>query len=418
MDFFYLLIMLFFIIPMAYKINKIYGNFCILYLLYTFFSIYGYINYGSEINRMAYNQYYGVNKSFYIYYFYILGFIVVLTLLLKYLNKIKCFNFRIKVGNKNKKIESVYFIINILFIMILSIFLISNYNRASYFDQRILKSNKLWFFAFNFSIYLIVINFYLGRDKGRKKIFYYILGTIIAIFFLLTALKFGQRIQILNLTFGVITVLLLNIKKSLYKIILKKEIILISLSFISLSQYIRGNRGGIKDLKFEFSMDLITSVFGKTMVFQDYLIPSYTLLTSIEKKIFLPVDVIKSNILNTLIIFNYPTLGSLISRIIEPKASKGYGYFILSEGYNLCGGLGILVLIIYIAFIFKFYFEVLTNTLDKKFNILMSSVISMYLLNIVRSQSLFFLKGILMFYLPAIFMYICATGKKIRLVKK
>lgn len=408
---FYILL-IFIIIYYSYKYDVVYGNFVSIYFLYTFFSIFGYLIYKERVNVMVYNQYYGVGESFYKYYFYICFFILVLTIVLNLSRKIKIFRVQLRVFTSKSKISYyLSFGLNILILLILTKNIMQNYNQASYYSQQILKTNKLWFFLFNFSIYLITINLIAFKELKQKKLI--ILNLFYIIIFLITAIKFGQRIQILNLIIGLITIIISN-RRNIYTIIFNKIFICLVLLFVFLSQFIRGTRGKASNIEFSFNTDLFTSLFSEKLVFQDYLIPSFSLLTSIEKKIWMPLDVLKSNFINLSIVFDYPSLGSIMSRIIDPEGVKGYGYFILTEAYNFGYGYGIVLYILYIALLFKFYIEVLLNFSDNHLNILMRAVVSMYMLNIIRSQSLFFLKGIIMFYIPSVIIFNMLTQRRVK----
>jgi hypothetical protein len=139
-------------------------------------------------------------------------------------------------------------------------------------------------------------------------------------------------------------------------------------------------------------------------------------MTSMYYKLIFPLEIIKSNILNSLIIFDYPTAGEVISRLLDPNGWGGVGYYYFTEGYNLLGFGGFIYSALVIVLNYYIYENLFTKTNDEIYNLLISGVISYYMINIVRGGTLFMIKGILFYIIPFTILYCIAANKKLVLV--
>lgn len=243
--------------------------------------------------------------------------------------------------------------------------------------------------------------------------------------FLVTSIRSGQRIEFALFIIEYVTFLwYYKFHKSYKKHKVKYlcSIFIIIFLFIMFSQGIRMSRGHNETPAAFFNIitkkDTYISLFHpKHIIFQDYVVPSLTLVTSINYNIIIPEVVLKSNITCLVPFIKHYTLGHVLSRIIDPYGWAGYGYYILTEGYNIAGLIGF----IYIAFIFVVGFRFLesffANTNDKMFNAYMYAIIAFTSLNIVRGQSMFFLKAIYLYFLPAIILWKMLSGKRVYLVR-
>jgi len=135
------------------------------------------------------------------------------------------------------------------------------------------------------------------------------------------------------------------------------------------------------------------------------------------KGIIFPFTVLESNLEVLIPLISHQSLGSILSRIIDPFGWAGYGYYILTEGYNFMGFMGFM----YSSFIFVFGFRILElffcNSKDELFNAYLYGILGFISLNVVRGQSAMLIKSIYFYILPSIILFILSTEKKVFLSK-
>jgi hypothetical protein len=142
---------LFFILTSFYirRKSQIFFLYYFVLFAYTFFSQIGYLFYPEKLILVSHDQYYG-EETFITYWLYIfLSFISIFLIFIIFYEKKYRTVFSIKVKSLPKKGGNFLYIILILFYeFILSFFLTKNYENLSYFNQDVLKSNKIWFYLF------------------------------------------------------------------------------------------------------------------------------------------------------------------------------------------------------------------------------------------------------------------------------
>ncbi len=304
--------------------------------------------------------------------------------------------------------------------------MIKNYENLSYANQVVLKNNTIWFYLFSLGGIVLLSLFYkiyIERSK-KKRVFYSVLFLISFSIFSITAIRSGQRIEIAMTLLGFtasLWYLLFKDKIKLKHLRLKYIFIVFLIFFIAVSffQGIRITRGH-NESPIAFLTVLknpktyLNVLVPKNLIFQDWLIPSLTLVTSMERNIVFPSKVIESNLTCLIPFINHRSLGSILSRIIDPEGIRGYGYYILTEGYNFMGFVGFL----YSAFIFVLGIRILesffTSTDNKLFNSYMFGIMAFLVIEVIRGgQSMVFLKGLYLYFLPAIILFKLASRKKI-----
>lgn len=426
-----ILLIILFLIYFVYTFVKIYNKtyiFGLVYFiifLYTFFTMLGYNLYPDDLYVVSSGQYYG-EDIFLNYYAYICLCFITMYISFFIIYGTEFFVPSIKVlllDNRRFRIinEIIFFSFNIIIIFILLFFLIKYYNQLSYYNQSVLKSNKIWFYLFSASgifIFAIITKIFTIKNKFNKYIYEAIL-IFLTLVVIITALKAGQRIQLFKITLSFIIYISIkyDLKIKLRNTFKVSKLVIPAMVFVVFSQLIRSSRGNVISISDGIlNIESLKELFDfKTLIFQDYLVPSLTLITSMNYKIIFPIEVIKSNFINATIIGDYPTLGAILARIIDPSGWGGYGYYILTEGYNLMGFMGFIYISVIIVIVYRLYEKVLTKTNDKNFNLYMSCIISYYIIDIVRSGSLFMIKGVFFYIIPFIFLYCKATNKKIRI---
>lgn len=423
---------LFFILTSFYIWKKSQIFFWLYFILfaYTVPTQLGYILYPEKLNIVSHYQYF-VEKTFVLYWIYIfLSFVAIfLIFALLYDKKYKTI-FRLETKALLKKTNNLsYIIIILLYELVLIFFLAKNYDSLSYFNQAILKENKIWFYLFSFNgIVLLSLFCKLCVEHSKLiKRFYSAIFFVSLSIFLMTAIRSGQRSEVATVLLGFAACLwyLYRDKIRVRRLKLSYICIVLILGFmwIAFSQGVRMTRGHDESAGavFAVSKNLKTylSLFSlKKLIFQDWVFPSLTLMTSIQHNIVFPGKVIESNLTCLVPFISHSSLGEILSRIIEPEGISGYGYYILTEGYNLMGFAGFL----YSAFIFVFSLRLFesffASTNDKLFNSYMFGIIGFLAITIVRSgQSMIFLKALYLYFAPAIILFMLMSKKKIYLVR-
>jgi len=147
-------------------------------------------------------------------------------------------------------------------------------------------------------------------------------------------------------------------------------------------------------------------------------IPAVKVLNTMEHNIIFPKKVLEFNLACLVPFIEHSSLGSILSRIIDPGGRQGYGYYILTEGYNFVGFVGF----VYVAFVFVVGLCLLesffTDTNDVLFSAYLYAIIAFVLVDIVRGQSVAFLKGLYLYFLPAIFLFKVTSRQRVYLVQR
>jgi hypothetical protein len=393
---------------------------------YTIFTQLGYLFYPEILDIVSFHQYYG-KEAFIPYWIYIfLSFIAIFLIFIRLYEKKYKTMLKLEIKPLLKK-SHIFLYLTLIFFYesFLIFFLVKNYENLSYFTQFVLKDNKLWSYLFTINGIILLSLFYKIYTTYKKnwKVFYIILFILSVSVFLITAIKGGQRIEMAATLLGFIVFLGFVFKDKIKNKgrILKYGFIILFIAVL-LFQGIRTTRGGqitiemfLENIK---NPEIYLSLFlPKNLIFQDWLSPSLTLITSMEQDIVFPSKVIESNLRCLVPFISHQSLGEILARIINPESRGGYGYYILNEGYNFMGFAGF----IYSAFIFVLGFRLLesffASTKDKLFNAYMYGIIAFLIIDIVRGQSIGFLKGLYFYFLPAIILFILMSRKRIYLAR-
>jgi len=409
-----IILFLFFIITQFYiwKKSKIFWLYYCVLFAYTIFTQLGYLLYSKKLSAVSHFQYYGESIFIKYWLFVFLAFISIFLLFaIFYDKKLKMVHLEIKKTKKRKNF--LYIIAILIYEAILIFFLIKNFENLSYYNQYILKNNKLWFYLFSFNGVIFLSFLYKILTEQRKKI-KFLYSTLFLFSFsilVITCIRSGQRSDFFIPFIGIFSFILCVYKDKikLNKIKLKNILISLVIIFIIISllqgiRIIRGHEENINSflMAIKRPQTYLTLLVPKNLIFQDWLAPSLTLATSINYKIIFPLKVIESNIKCFIPFISHKSIGSIMSKIIDPHGIQGYGYYILTEGYNFMGFFGF----IYIAFIFVFGIKILetffANTKDKYINSFMYGIMGILIIGVIRGQSIVFLKGLYLYFFPAI----------------
>lgn len=136
----------------------------------------------------------------------------------------------------------------------------------------------------------------------------------------------------------------------------------------------------------------------------DYYAPAHMLFAAIAYDFVRPMEVIKSNSANAFILLNYPYLHETVTdlfRLNVANRAQGYAFYIFTEGWMAFGKLGFIYNWI-IPTAGLMLWRNIARTNNPLINNVIIAVMACMMINLVRSQSSFFIKYIYTFAVPAL----------------
>ncbi len=418
---------LFFILTFIYiaKRNCIFSLFYLVLFIYTIFTEIAYIYFPTPLLAGFSGQVFGVEVFYKYKLFVFLSFLsIFIVFCFLFRRKKRGYSFSMMKDTTAPIFRDVFFMcVIITYDLLLLFFLLRHYDELNYLNQEALKSSTIFRNAYGF-VGIILIVLYAKIMQLSKlsfhRLFYYTLLLITLCLFLLISIRAGDRSTLAATIVGffMYTILQPSELRERFFVLLKSIVIVLLIAF-ALHVLMKVRKTGTVDVS-EF-VSIVFSRPGKFakglfsfrgIVLQDYAGPSLTLFFSIKYNIVNFSDSLKSVFLNSLIFTGHPTLGFTLSRIVNPMLSRGwqgYGYYFLTEGYNVMGWYGFL----YNAIVFNFgllIWSKFTNTADKNFKLYLIAVIAMQVFGIVRGQGSEFIRAVYIAFLPATVLYFLATG--------
>jgi hypothetical protein len=225
----------------------------------------------------------------------------------------------------------------------------------------------------------------------------------------------GDRSALLGLILGVVTYEIIPFRQKLWRYrgkILRVGLVLgISLVFLQRVAAIRHKTelSPADLLDFESGSQIYGIDNLESFVQQDYFAPSLTLFASQSFEYIDPDEVLRSNFFNTLIFFNYPTLGQTVGGLImNTTRTQGFAYYILTEGYNFLGTFGFIYNGLVITLGLALWRKLAASN-NPDYNRYMYGLMVSLVLPVVRAQTSYFVKDMYVVFLPgmAIFFLVC-----------
>ena len=153
-------------------------------------------------------------------------------------------------------------------------------------------------------------------------------------------------------------------------------------------------------------------LFIQRFLFKDYFAPAHILYAAMGLNYINPLEVIYSNLSNSLILLNYPYLQAPVTELINPGVatrSAGYAFYIFSEGFIFMGFFGFL----YNGFMLMTgasIWHLFKNAKNKYYSFLILAIMSTQFANIARSQSSYFYKDLYIIFLPVLIVFYLSSG--------
>lgn len=396
--------------------------------IYTVFTQIGYV-YVPELS-IATGAYFGLTL-FYKYWAFMF-FSFVFTFLL----------YRIVNRNNSRKVFYIvrstslnygeYFFFSIIILLYISLNLYFNIYRASFGYGGGNSMGGPWF-GILFWIYTVCtfILFTLFRDKSnkiKKRIFSLAIFLPCIIFYLQVTIASGTRSAILYfficIAFYELSPILKTIKFKRRKIYIFCLSGILVFSALTTLRAIRdvgedvnfSSFAGYDSSESKFSNQDLSAV----ILLQDYYLPSHTLFISMEYDIVDPLEVVKSNVANSLVLLDYPFLTNTIldrGLGIENERGVGWGFHFFVEGYNAMGILGVF----YNALLWNLGMVLwirLTQSNNMRLNQVMLAMAALVIVLITRGQFAAFIKFYWLVLLPGLGLSLLANNSTIAFLRR
>ncbi len=397
--------------------------------IYTIFAQIGYVFF-PELSKL-YNAYFG-EKLFYEYWFFMFLSFFFTFQLYKKINR-KKYN-RIIYNVKSLQFKYGYYIFSILSVIlyiVLNTYFIRFRNLFGYGGGT--PMGGPWFgIGFWMLTIINIITYTLFRDKSnylKKRFFSFIFFLISTYFFINVTVASGVRSTILYYFLSIIFYELYPFIKSIrhyrYKIgviIFCSIFVLFTLNILRTvrSMGVQINISTLMEYKSSDSLNLQRSKgLAATILLQDYYVPSHTLFISMHYDIVDPIEVLKSNLANSLIKLDYPFLTYTITeRVTGSKEERGAGwaYHYFVEGYNAAGFLGIFYNALFWNLGMILWIQ-LTRSNNKKHNRFMLSISVLIIMLVMRSQTSAFIQFYWLILLPGLVLSLMANNSSIAFIK-
>ena len=368
----------------AYFGEKIFYRYW-LFMFLSFYSAYTLYIFINSRNRVFYSVK-KLRKSFGVYIFFTVSIILLIFLFLYFIMNRGLFGY-----GGGETMGGAYFGIGFLILHPIIIILYSSYReRISHISIRIIA---LILFILSVALFLQV-SIAAGSRSGILYVFvsiaYYELTPLTGH---KTKRRRKRKVPYIVLAFGLVLVLLSNLRlerqgsgdSSLNSLVsIKKE----------------NNFGRIND----YAIELLS---------QDYYLPSHTLFVSMHYGIIDPVEVLKSNMANSLFGLNYPFLSNtILERGLGYKNERGVGwaYHFFVEGYNTLGFFGF----IYNAVLWNILtllWVKLSNSNDALHNKSMKAILALLTPLVIKGQTSSYIRFYWLVLLPAVILLLLANNK-------
>lgn len=256
--------------------------------------------------------------------------------------------------------------------------------------------------------YILILYLFLrSKEASKQGIYRYVFTALIISLSVFCAYGFlsGNRHNLLEVVIGI---LFIEIKLKYFN---KKTVIKYVAFMIGILVFfamIRSTRSGV-DFEFGFSLENLLS--------NDYYAPAHMLFAAMYYQVIEPVRVITTNIGNCILGLHYDVLQMDIMRYMVPwdvdDKSKTYAMYIFTEGYVFMGDFGFLYNGILISTLLYFW-KKFASTENTLYSLFLVAMMSAYTIDLVRTQTFAFIKILMIYILPNIFLYSLLVGYKKR----
>ncbi|MFY9510926.1 MAG: hypothetical protein WAQ05_08140 [Rubrivivax sp.] len=293
------------------------------------------------------------------------------------------------------------------------LYFVLNFGDISWFtaqDEDLLSQSfgfRLFIGFFKMMVGLVVVLYALARH--RRGFFSphaaWAMFALCAALFVVISFRLGNRTDLLAVGLGIAIFESLNVRLG-WRTLLKAGAG--ALGLLALLLVIEALRYG-EDSQ---SVDLATAVLAK-----DYYAPAHMLFAAVAYAHVDPVEVVRSNTANALIMLGVPYLQATVTDLFRPDLatrSAGYAFYIFTEGYLFAGPFGFLYNGL-VPLAGLLLWRKLASSNDKQLNAVLIALMGCMIVNVVRGQSSYFIKYLYTFILPSLLVYASLAGVALRL---
>ena len=276
-----------------------------------------------------------------------------------------------------------------------------------------------------------LILFTLARDKSNKiskRTISFVLFIIFTLFYIKVCVASGIRSPLLYFFISIIFYELFPIitaskfqKRKIFKIVI------LSIFVISMLNVLRTLRTQGEEINFSSftnyeSSESLSSDQSLSVVIltQDFYLPSHTLFISMHNAIIDPIEVVKSNLANSLISLKYPFLSTMIvekATGIKDERGAGWSYHYFVEGYNAMGVLGVFYNALFWNLGMILWIR-LTQSNNERHNKAMLSIAALVVVLVMRSQTSAFIQFYWLILLSGLALLLLANNSTIAFIRR
>jgi hypothetical protein len=403
------------------RVDTIFAVYYIFFYVYTVFTQIAYVAFPDKLLVVSGGQYYGIEWFWPFYVFTFASFLGAFLVFIGLRSKgWRLRYFRLTDVRSQARIGKIAFVVLVLIHNLIMIYYVATrFESLSYHTQQVLKSNKLFFFGFAFyqyTIYASYVNWKEHSTRGLGKSVAAVILAVSVLTFLTICVRAGQRIQLAALCVGLF-VYVFGEGRPRHRMRTYVGVALAATVIFALMNAVRMLRGSQIDLS--YLLHVLFTMPGKfinlsleDVVFQDYVGPSLTLVTSMYYDRINPIEASKSLIANSLFFLGVPSLGERVSRFIDPYGVKGYGYYAFTEGFEVMGWAGF----VYNAVVMNLglaMWRPLLRTGSESFTRYMTGIMAMSVFSLARGTSSSYFKSLYMYFFPCIVMFCLFSGTRL-----
>lgn len=398
--------------------------------IYTIFAQIGYA-YFPELSDLV-GAYFGPNL-FYKYWTFMFFSFVFTFLLYRIMNtkNDKTDVYVVKATRRNYG-EYFFYLFSILLYIALNLYFIINRNLFGYLTAGGYSLGGPWF-GIGYWIFTICtfITYTLVRDnsnKFKKRLFSFLLFILFILFYLRVAVAAGTRSDILYffvaIAFYELSPIIKTIKYQKRKILvlIASGFVVINLLVILRDLRLQDESVGLSSFTEYDSSEsqFVEDDLSAAILLQDYYLPSHTLFVSMQYGIIDPVEVIKSNAANSLVLLDYPFLTTTImERGFGTKEDRavGWSYHYFVEGYNAFGMFGIFYNALFWNLGMILWIR-LTQSNDRRYNKGMLAILVLVITLTMKSQTSAFIQFYWLILLPGLALMLMSNNSTISFLKR
>tara|TARA_R110002051_G_scaffold16182_2_gene48944 strand:+ start:750 stop:1943 length:1194 start_codon:yes stop_codon:yes gene_type:complete len=280
--------------------------------------------------------------------------------------------------------------------VVFTIMLIINFEQLSWYLSDYVGAMgagiSIFLALYKISVGLLLVCYCIVRSNINSGRVFVVLSLLYFLAFAIASIRLGNRTDPAAFMLGVMVFELGRRKLSFRTFFWTGAAGIVAVIALSLIEHFRYAGGGGE------------REFVARIVQNDYYAPAHMLFAAIAYDFVRPIEVIKSNSANAFILLNYPYLHETVTDLFKLNVAtraQGYAFYIFTEGWMALGKLGFIYNWI-IPTAGLMLWRNIARTNNPFVNNVIISLMACMTINLVRSQSSYFVKYIYTFIIPAL----------------